>query len=234
VLSRKTPGTWPPQPIARYVTRSIRILSLGLLAGCGADALLDFVDDIGNGSKSDKELVVACARQDFEILKPFVLALVDAALGDVPGPVDVAVPLPSGATMDIEFTGMDGSGLATDVPLLVGFTYTITSGSVQGPPHVGEVTVTSEAGGLLRVTGTVAIEEECQVFVLEDLDLRIDPDVLPDFRPTGGADVEAIADAALVVLSGTVTFDGAGRAVVDAVVTTASGPASADFTVPLN
>jgi hypothetical protein len=222
------------QPIARYVTRWMRLLGVGLLAGCGADALIDLVNDIGNGSTTEKDLVVQCARKDFEILKPFVLSLLDAARGDEPGPVDVSVALPSGATMDIEFTGMDGSGLDVGVPLPVGFTCAITTAGIQGAPQIGAVTVTLQADGMLRVAGTVGIEEKCQLFVLDDLDLTVDPDILPVFRPTGGSDVQAIADALLVVFSGTVTFDGTGRAIVDAVVTSASGPTPVDFAFLLN
>ena len=224
----------PAQPIARYVGRWLRLLGVGLLAGCGANTLIDLVNDIGNGSTTEKDLVVQCARKDFEILKPFVLSLVDAALGDEPGPVEVSVALPSGATMDIEFVGMDGSGLDVDVPLQVGFTCAITASGVQGPPQVGEVTVTLESDGMLHITGTVSIEEKCQLFVLRDLDIRVDPDVLPVFRPLGSAEVEAVADALLVVFSGGVTFDGAGKAFVDGVVTSASGPTPVEFSFLLN
>ena len=211
-----------------------RLLGVGLLAGCGAQQLIDLVNDIGNGSTTEKDLVIRCAQQDFEVLKPFVLSLVDAALGDEPGPVTASVALPSGASMAIEFTGISGSGLVVGVPLLVGYTCSITASGPPGAPQVGEVTVTLEPDGMLRVTGTVAIEEECQVFVLDDLDLRFDPDVLPVFYPTGSADVEALADALLVVLSGDVTFDGAGRAVVDGVVASATGPVAVNLSFPLN
>jgi len=216
------------------VARRFLFLSVGLLAGCGAGQIIDLLNHLGNGSTSDKDLVVQCSRQDFDILKPFVLSLVDAALGDEPGPVEVSVTLPSGASMDIGFTGVDGSGLVVDVPIIIGFTCVITAAGVQGPPQVGEVTVTLESGGMLHITGNVQIEEKCQLFVLDGLDLRVDPVVLPVFRPAGSADVQAIADAALVVLSGTVTFDGTGKAVVAAVVAGASGPAPVNYSFPLN
>ncbi len=212
----------------------LRLLGVVLLAGCGANQLIDLVNDINNGSTTEKELVIRCARQDIEILKPFVLSLVDAALGNEPGPVTVSVALPSGASMDIEFTGITGSGLAVDVPLLVGYTCSITASGPPGAPQVGQVTVTLESDGMLRVTGIVAIEEECQLFVLDDLDLRVDPDVLPVFHPTGTADLQAIADALLVILSGDVAFDGAGRAVVDGVVTSTTGPSAVDLSFTLN
>ncbi len=216
------------------MARWLRLLGLGLLAGCGANALLDLVNDIGNGSTTEKDLVVRCAQQDFEILKPFVLSLADAALGDESGPVTVSVALPSGASMAIEFTGMDGKGVAVGVPLLVGYTCSITASGVPGAPQVGEVTVTLESDGMFRVTGTVGIEEECQLFVLHDVDLRFDPGVLPVFHPTGSADVEAIAEALLVVFSGDVTFDGAGRAVVDGFVASATGPTAVNVSFGLN
>jgi hypothetical protein len=216
------------------MTTRLRLLGLGLLAGCGAQQLIDLVNDINNGSTTEKELVVKCAREDFGALRPFVLSLVDAALGDEAGPVSVTVGLPSGASMAIEFTGMNGTGLAVDVPLLVGYTCAITVSNVTGPPQVGEVTVTLESGGMLRVTGIVRFPEECTLFVLDDLDLRVDPAVLPVFRPTGTADVEAIAGALLVVLTGDVTFDGGGRALVDGIVTGPTGPSDIDLSIVLN
>lgn len=213
-----------------YVARWLRILSVGLLGGCGADALIDLVNDIGNGSSTEKDAVVTCARLDFGLLRPLVVSLLDAALGDEPGPVHVSVAAPGGGLMDIEITGVDGAGLFVDVPVPVAFTWSIAG----SPQDAGEVTITLESGGMLLVSGDLRLEDECQVFVLRDLDLRVDPDVLPVFRPAGSADVEAVADQILAVLTGTVTFDGTGRAVVDAIVTNALGPVAADFSVPLN
>lgn len=212
------------------MARWLRILGVGLLAGCGAQDLLDLVNDIGNGSGTGADPAVQCARQDFGLLKPLVVSLLDAALGDDPGPVHVSVAVPGGRLMDIEITGVDGGGLSVGVPLPVSFVWSIDGGFEDS----GDLTITLESDGMIRVAGDLRLQDACQLFVLDDLDLRVDPDDLPEFRPAGVADVESIADGALAVLTGAVTFDGAGKAVVDAIVTGPAGPVSADFSVSLN
>ena len=163
------------------MARQLRVLILGLLGGCGASELLDLVNDIGNGSNGEKEVVVACAAQDFGLVRPIIVSLLDAARGDVPGPVHISVAVPGGRLMDIDITGVDGAGLSVGVPLPVSFTWSIAG----GPLHAGYLAITLESDEMLRVAGDLDLEEACQIFVLSDIDLRVDPDVLPAFRPSG-------------------------------------------------
>jgi hypothetical protein len=208
------------------------------LCGCndGYD-LFDFVDDTNKaGAKiqAEQEAVVQCVSRDFELLRPLLVSAIDAALGDVPGPVAYSVPLAGGAVMDIEVAGMDGAGLVADVPMPVTFLWSLTTAGTPGPEHTGDVTITLESDGAILVTGSVGFGESCTVSVLRELVLRVDADAVSLFHPIGTGEVEAAAVNLLVVLTGTVAFDGAGRADVDGSTTHVFGPSAVDFSVSLD
>jgi hypothetical protein len=145
--------------------------------------------------------------------------------------VTVAVP---GGVMDIEISGMDGTGLDVDVPTPVSFTWSITAAGVPGPQHAGDLTLTLEPAGTVLVAGDVALPSACQILTLRDASFRVAPDLLPTFLPTGTSEIYGAATNPLYILEGEVTFDGEGRAVVDAAVSTPFGPSAEDFTVSLN
>jgi len=107
------------------------------------------------------------------------------------------------------------SGRATCTPpLVLPFTWSVDGGALR----TGEVTLTLDADGMLVVSGGLRVPVACGFFKLSNLEMRLDPEFLPAFRPTGTADLDAVADNPWVVLDGPVTFDGAGRAVVDGIV----------------
>jgi hypothetical protein len=110
---------------------------------------------------------------------------------------------------------MDGTGLVPGVPREIAWSIREGFGELRD----GRMIVTLATDGTLLVTGSLGFPVTCRLFVLTDLELEFDPALLPQFRPTGTANLLASAADLLVPLEGPVVFDGAGRARVDAVVT---------------
>jgi hypothetical protein len=215
-------------------------LAVVAVALCGCNDGYDIFDLVEDTNKAgarilaEQEAVVQCVSRDLELLRPLLVSAIDAALGDVPGPVVYSVPLAGGAVMDIEVAGVDGAGLVADAPLPVTFRWSLTTAGTPGPERTGDVTITLESEGNILVTGNVGFGESCTVSALRELVLRVDADAVAVFHPIGTAEVEAAAVNLLVVLTGTVTFDGAGRADVHGSTTHVFGPSAVDFSVSLD